>query len=160
MHPLVASRWYPMGRITSLEWKTCSVEAGDGFSKLTPCERRVQIGKEASKTRDCCVAKNPSVAFAPSGQAATLRAARPDASRDKKRLAQDDNPTGRTLAEAAWPKRPSFESGMQKDGLTMFPMSCYICRVPRVNPGLLCAVSSGESVRELAVELLRNTFPV
>jgi hypothetical protein len=49
---------------------------------------------------------------------------------------------------------------MQKDGLTMFRLSCYICKVPRVNPGLLCAVSSGGVVRELAVELLRNTFPV
>jgi hypothetical protein len=38
----------------------------------------VQFGKEASQTRDYCVAKNPSVALALSGQAATHRAARPD----------------------------------------------------------------------------------
>jgi hypothetical protein len=93
-----------MRRTISLEWKTCSVEAGAGFSK----------------------------------------------------------PTRPTLPEAAWPKRSGFsgfDSGMQKDGLTMFPFSCYICKVPRVNPGLLCAVSSGGGVRELAVELLRNAFP-
>jgi hypothetical protein len=28
-------------------------------------------------------------------------------------------------------------TGMLKDGLTMFRWSCYICKVPRVNPGLL-----------------------
>src|SRR5580700_11071251 len=33
MHPLVASRLIPMAR-RSMEWKTVSVEAGDGFSKL------------------------------------------------------------------------------------------------------------------------------
>jgi hypothetical protein len=38
-----------------------------------------EFGKEASQTRDYCVAKS-----------ATPRAARPDPSRDKKRLAQDD----------------------------------------------------------------------
>jgi hypothetical protein len=38
----------------------------------------VQFDKEASQTRDYCIAKNPSVAFALSGQAATHRAARPD----------------------------------------------------------------------------------
>jgi hypothetical protein len=62
-----------------------------------------------------------------------------------------------------WRKRSGFsgiDSGMQKDGLTMFPPSCYICKVPRVNPGLLCAVSSSGGVRELAVELLRNAFLV
>jgi len=67
------------------------------------------------------------------------------------------------LLNADGPKRSGFSgfvSGMQKDGLTMFRLSCYICKVPRVNPGLLCAVSSGGVVRELAVELLRNTFPV
>src|ERR1700691_5689802 len=67
MHPLLVSRWHPMRLIVSLEWKTCSVEAGDGFSKLALCERRVQFGKEASKTRDGCVSKNPSIVFALSG---------------------------------------------------------------------------------------------
>jgi len=42
----------------------------------------VQLGKEASKTRDYCVARN-----------ATLRAARPDPSLRKERLLQDDNQT-------------------------------------------------------------------
>ena len=27
----------------------------------------------------------------------------------------------------AWPVRSGFDSGMQKDGLTMFPLSCYSC---------------------------------
>jgi hypothetical protein len=40
----------------------------------------VQVDREASQTRDYCVAKN-----------ATHRAARPDPSRRKKRDAQDDN---------------------------------------------------------------------
>jgi len=45
-------------------------------------EARPQLlaSKEAIQTRDYCVANN-----------ATLRADRPDPSRDKKRLAQDDN---------------------------------------------------------------------
>ena len=34
MHPLAASWWYPIRRIASLEWKTCSLENEDGFSKL------------------------------------------------------------------------------------------------------------------------------
>jgi hypothetical protein len=34
MHPLVASRLYPMGARHSMEWKTCSLENEDGFSKL------------------------------------------------------------------------------------------------------------------------------
>jgi hypothetical protein len=34
MHPLVASRLYPMGARRSMEWKTCSLENGDRFSKL------------------------------------------------------------------------------------------------------------------------------
>jgi hypothetical protein len=59
MHPLAASWWYPIRRIASLEWKTCSLEAGDGFSKLALCERGVQFGKEASKTRNYCVAEKP-----------------------------------------------------------------------------------------------------
>lgn len=33
------------------------------------------------------------------------------------------------------------ESGMQKHGLTMFAATCYSSLVPRVHPGLLCAVS-------------------
>jgi hypothetical protein len=32
-------------------------------------------------------------------------------------------------------------SGMQKHGLTMFAATCYSGLVPRVHPGLLCAVS-------------------
>jgi hypothetical protein len=44
-----------------------------------------QFDKEASQTRDYCVAENSSVAFALSGQAATKRAARPDPSLRKKR---------------------------------------------------------------------------
>jgi hypothetical protein len=43
---------------------------------------RVQFGKEASNTRDYCVARN-----------ATLRAARPDPSLRKERLLQDENQT-------------------------------------------------------------------
>ena len=42
----------------------------------------VQFGKEASQTRDYCVARN-----------ATLRAARPDPSLRRERLLQDDNQT-------------------------------------------------------------------
>src|SRR5205814_1911586 len=42
----------------------------------------VQFGKEASQTRDYCVARN-----------ATLRAARPDPSLRKERLLKDDNQT-------------------------------------------------------------------
>jgi len=33
------------------------------------------------------------------------------------------------------------ESGMQKHELTMFARTCYSSLVPRVHPGLLCAVS-------------------
>ena len=36
--------------------------------------------------------------------------------------------------------RPTV-SGMQKHGLTMFAAACYSSLVPRVHPGLLCAVS-------------------
>jgi len=46
----------------------------------------VQFDKEASHTRDDRVAKDPSIAFALSGQAATLRAARPDPSLRKESL--------------------------------------------------------------------------
>jgi hypothetical protein len=81
-----------------MEWKTASVEAGDGFSKLA-LRTFGAVGKEASETRDCCVAKNPSARYACSGQAATRRAARPDPSRDKERLAQDANPNARTLVK-------------------------------------------------------------
>jgi hypothetical protein len=35
----------------------------------------------------------------------------------------------------------SIESGMQKHELTMFVTTCYSSLVPRVHPGLLCAVS-------------------
>jgi len=45
-----------------------------------------RLDEDASQTRDYCVAKNPSVAFALSGQAATHRAARSDSSRRKERL--------------------------------------------------------------------------
>src|SRR5207249_9969161 len=45
----------------------------------------VQFGKEASKTRDYCVARN-----------ATLRAARPDPSLRKERLLQEDKQTATT----------------------------------------------------------------
>jgi len=38
----------------------------------------------------------------------------------------------------------AFDSGMQKDGLTMFRLSCYSYLVPRVHPSLLCAVSSAK----------------
>ena len=34
-----------------------------------------------------------------------------------------------------------FVNGMQKHGLTMFAATCYSSLVPRVHPGLLCAVS-------------------
>src|ERR1700733_1150547 len=101
MHPLAASWWYPIRRIASLEWKTCSLEAGDGFSKLALCERGVQFGKEASKTRNYCVAEKPFGCFRSSEQAARLRGAHSDAWRDKERLAQNDNPTARTLAESS-----------------------------------------------------------
>ena len=37
--------------------------------------------------------------------------------------------------------RQMFVSGMQKLGLTMFAGTCYSSWVPRVHPGLLCAVS-------------------
>jgi hypothetical protein len=43
--------------------------------------------------------------------------------------------------------------GMQKLGLTMFARTCYISLVPRVHPGLLCAVSFAAVWAELAVEL-------
>ena len=49
---------------------------------------------------------------------------------------------------------------MQKDGLTMFPLTCYSSLVPRVNPGLAVFRESRRVVRELLVELLRNTFLV
>jgi hypothetical protein len=90
-----------------MEWKTRSVEAGDGFSK--PVQRNVL----------------------------------------------------KTLTEGqVWPDRFGLDSGMQKDGLTMFHPSCYSCWVPRVHPGLLCAVSFRRVVRALSVERLRNAFPV
>jgi len=50
----------------------------------------VQFGKEASQTRDYCVARN-----------ATLRAARPDPSLRKERLLQDDNQTA-PLPSGCW----------------------------------------------------------
>src|SRR5579863_4085315 len=38
-------------------------------------------------------------------------------------------------------RRPQpFESGMQKHELTMFTATCYSSLVPRVHPGLQCAV--------------------
>jgi hypothetical protein len=49
--------------------------------------------------------------------------------------------------------------GMQKDELTMFARTCYSSLVPRVHPGLLCAVRFAAVCRELAVELLRKAFP-
>jgi hypothetical protein len=88
-----------MERTVQLEWKTCSVEAGDGFSK--------------------------------------------PASSDQNRS-----------------EFSGFDSGMQKDGLTMFPLSCYSCLVPRVHPGLLCDVSFRRVVEGTYAELLRNAFPV
>ncbi len=36
MHPLVASRSYPIASRSIMKWKTRSVEAGGVFSKLTP----------------------------------------------------------------------------------------------------------------------------
>jgi hypothetical protein len=50
-------------------------------------------------------------------------------------------------------------NGMQKHGLTMFARTCYSSLVPRVHPGLLCAASFSAMCRDLAVELLRKTFP-
>jgi hypothetical protein len=50
----------------------------------------MQFDREASQTRDYCVARNP---WLRSGQAATLRAARPDPSLRKERLFKDDNQT-------------------------------------------------------------------
>jgi hypothetical protein len=58
-----------------------------------------EFDKEASQTRDYCVAKNPSVALALSGQAGTHRAARADPLRlrsgqafaAQRTLARDDN---------------------------------------------------------------------
>jgi hypothetical protein len=43
--------------------------------------------------------------------------------------------------------------GMQKLGLTMFARTCYSSLVPRVHPGLLCAVSFAAVRAELALEL-------
>ncbi len=67
-----------------MEWKTASVEAGDGFSKLTWRTLRSLVLSQ--------------------GQAPKIRAVR---SSDLQRSA--------------------FSSGMQKDGLTMFHLSCYSC---------------------------------
>jgi hypothetical protein len=41
----------------------------------------------------------------------------------------------------------------------MFARTCYSSLVPRVHPGLLCAVGFAAVCRELAVELLRKAFP-
>ena len=56
-------------------------------------------------------------------------------------------------AELAVSKRPL--TGMQKHGLTMFATTCYSSLVPRVHPGLLCAVSFFRAMctEEFAVEL-------
>jgi hypothetical protein len=85
-----------------------------------------------------------------SGQAATGRTARPGPSLRKERFVQDVSQTApllktvsveagdgfsklaeltllRRWSKAAWPDRSGFDSGMQKDGLTMFPLSCYSC---------------------------------
>jgi hypothetical protein len=95
-----------------MEWKTFSVEAGDGFSKQT----------SGTHERQSRAFPNPAKFFPLDGSV--------------------------------------FDSGMQKDGLTMFRSSCYSCWVPRVHPGLLCAVSSARLCGRFAAELLRNTFPV
>ncbi len=70
------------------------------------------------------------------------------------------NGGARTLAKYGLQDQSGFDSGMQKDGLTMFLLSCYSCKVPRVNPGLVWAVSFRGVVWKLALELLRNAFPV
>jgi hypothetical protein len=64
-------------------WKTVSVEAGDGFSKLVLSER--------------CSTEHGSIEC------------------------------GAALQEGGSMDRSGFDSGMQKDGLTMFPLRCYSC---------------------------------
>jgi len=62
-----------------------------------------------------------------------------------------DRPSGHALSGIRLPTAPAnlSESGMQKHGLTMFAATCYSSLVPRVHPGLLCAVSFGrDCVRE------------
>lgn len=57
----------------------------------------------------------------------------------------------------AWPRpsnRSAFVTGMQKHKLTMFRKNCYSSLVPRVNPGLLYAVSPILQM-DSAVELLK-----
>src|SRR5258708_23674549 len=54
------------------------------------------------------------------------------------------------------------ESGMQKHGLTMFAATCYSSLVPRVHPGLLCAVSFWRDCARQACSGAiekRNAFP-
>jgi hypothetical protein len=48
---------------------------------------------------------------------------------------------------------------MQKRGLTMFARTCYSSLVPRVHPGLLCAVSFSAVRAGISQQSLRNAFP-
>src|SRR5438128_593324 len=78
----------------------------------------VQFGKEASQTRDYCVARN-----------ATLRAARPDPSLRKERLLKDDNQTAQLPV--------SITGGRRVAATTDNPQS--IC----ASPDPVCTVTSG-----------------
>ncbi len=99
-------------------WKTCSVEAGGGISK----SRRLG-----------------GVRARPSRAGASFR----DPERSLRRISR-----GNALVLFTQPfVQPRFAlrssprvSGMQKHGLTMFARTCYSSLVPRVHPGLQCAV--------------------
>jgi hypothetical protein len=90
-----------------MNWKTCSVEAGDGIGKRRDPQRL--------PTSSRCFRRTSFVSS----------------------MLRSNIPRGETVEQT--PFQTPF-SGMQKHGLTMFAKTCYSSLVPRVHPGLLCAV--------------------
>src|SRR5580693_2844180 len=105
-----------------MNWKTCSVEAGDGIGKL---RRLAGVSEAGARSRN------------PERSEGSLH-------RRQIRLRGFGGSALNFLAI-----RPRV-TGMQKHGLTMFAKTCYSSLVPRVHPGLQCAV--GFAVRLCARE--------
>ena len=64
------------------------------------------------------------------------------------------------LSKSCPANRSAFDSGMQKDELTMFHPGCYSYLVPRVQSKLVVCRKFRVGVWKLAAKLLRNAFPV
>src|SRR5579871_1856298 len=118
-----------------MNWKTCSVEAGAGISKS---KRLGGVSARSMRAGASCR----------------------DSERPLRRISRGTPPA--LLTQPRLALHSSFRhSGMQNHRLTMFATTCYIKWVPRVHPGLLCAVGSSARLCAWKIysEAVEHTFP-